>query len=252
MIDNRVGRSIVQIVPLLSFPYELCCTVRKRIMGVCCIPRSGLEYFEIGTVVEGDMDMPGKHLILASTSPRRKELLETVGAAFEIIPSGVDEQILPSWTPLEVVLHLSAQKAEAVYQKQADYSGKVIIAADTVVAAGEHILGKPTDRSDARRMLKMLQGRTHEVYTGVTCIDGDTGRSLAKYQRTEVTLKNASDDEIDRYVMTGEPMDKAGSYAIQGIGALFVNRINGDYFNVVGLPLFTLNEMLSQFGAVLL
>lgn len=175
-------------------------------------------------------------IILASASPRRKELLEQVGAEFEIMPA-VGEEIITDSSPQQAVLDLSAQKAAEVAGKvQGD---AVILGADTVVAFGGRILGKPKDEADAKQMLSMLSGNTHSVYTGVSIVVKQSGesRSYSFYEETEVTMYPLSEEQIISYIRTGEPMDKAGSYGIQGKGAVFIESIQGDYNNVVGLPI---------------
>lgn len=175
-------------------------------------------------------------IILASASPRRKELLEQVGAEFEIIPA-VGEEIITDSRPQQAVLGLSAQKAAEVAAKvQGD---AIVLGADTVVAFGDKILGKPKDEMDAEQMLSMLSGNTHSVYTGVSIVVKQSGQSRAYsfYEETEVTMYPLSKQQILSYIRTGEPMDKAGSYGIQGRGALFIEKIQGDYNNVVGLPI---------------
>ena len=184
-----------------------------------------------------------KQVILASNSPRRREILSLSGMDFLVDAADVDEDI-PVDDPAKLVRKLSHRKAEAIAHRHAD---SVIIGADTVVAVdlsdgGEsQILGKPADEKAAFDMLRLLSGRTHQVHTGVTIIstDGD-GRIVDKRtfsETTEVTFYPLSDDEIRSYILTGEPMDKAGAYGIQGRGALLVKKIDGDYLNVVGLPL---------------
>ncbi|MNP41983.1 Septum formation protein Maf [compost metagenome] len=141
------------------------------------------------------------------------------------------------------------RKAMAVYRGlEGQEQDAIIVGSDTVVVLDGDILGKPMDQQDAERMLARLQGRTHRVFTGVACIDAGNGQSVVHYRQTEVTMKELSEATIGAYVQTGEPMDKAGSYAIQGIGASLVDRIEGCYFNVVGLPLSLLSDMLDGFG----
>lgn len=175
-----------------------------------------------------------KHMILASASPRRRELLHQVGIEPEIIPSHVEE-VITSTEPDQVVMELSAQKAEDV---AAGYQGQdvVVIGADTVVTVDGQILGKPKDRADAVRMITMLAGRSHQVYTGVTLVAGRTGKRVTFAEETDVLVYPMTKAQIERYVDTGEPMDKAGAYGIQGYFAAYVQGIRGDYTNVVGLP----------------
>ena len=171
-------------------------------------------------------------IILASNSPRRKELLEQVGIEFEVMSSDVDE-ITDKTAPADVVMDLSRIKAEAVARNN---KGVVVLAADTVVAYNGHILGKPKDEADAFKMLKLLSGKAHQVFTGVTIVD-EAGESNSFFESTDVLMYENSDELIKKYIATGEPMDKAGAYGIQGKGAVLVKEIKGDYNNVVGLPL---------------
>lgn len=172
-------------------------------------------------------------LILASASPRRKELLEQIGLTFSVIPAKGEETITKK-QPHEVVMELSEQKALEVADCLTQEC--LVIGADTVVAVDGAILGKPKDEEDALKMLWNLQGRTHEVYTGVTLCKTAGAEKYTFYEKTEVTMYPATKEELIAYIKTGEPMDKAGAYGIQGIGAKLVEKINGDYNNVVGLP----------------
>lgn len=188
-------------------------------------------------------------IILASTSPRRKELIASLHLAFDVIPSHANEDTPPEWTPEQTVQELALRKALAVYRGlEGREQEAIIVGSDTVVVLDGEILGKPLDETDAERMLSRLQGRVHRVFTGVACIDAGNGQSLVHYRQTDVTMKELSDATIRAYVQTGEPSDKAGSYAIQGIGASLIDRIEGCYFNVVGLPLSLLSDMLDGFG----
>nr|WP_288809546.1 Maf family protein [uncultured Anaerostipes sp.] len=173
-----------------------------------------------------------KHIILASASPRRKEILELADLKFDIMPSNAQE-ITTKTAPNEVVMELASIKAKDIYKKSEKQS--MIVGADTVVAYQGQILGKPTDEADAKRMLTMLSGQTHEVYTGVCVIED--GKTKTFYEETKVTFYEISDEQIDHYIKTGEPMDKAGSYGIQGKAAVFIKGIEGDYYNVVGFPI---------------
>lgn len=186
-------------------------------------------------------------IILASGSPRRRELLALLGLPFEVISSDADESTPPGLAPAEIVRRLALRKAEAV-RPSAGERGAVIVGSDTIVVLGNQVLGKPADKQDSRDMLQLLQGRTHQVYTGVACIGLPEGKTVVEHRVTSVTMRAMSMDEISAYIATGEPADKAGSYAIQGLGATLVERIEGCYFNVVGLPLSLLGEMLSGFG----
>ncbi len=182
-----------------------------------------------------------EELILASGSPRRKELLTLAGIPFTIETAEVEETFEASWTPAEVVLHLSALKARAV---SARHPGRTVLGADTIVALDGEILGKPADREDAFRMLRTLSGRTHEVYTGVCITDGTKEDRF--FERTEVTFFDLTDEEIRAYVATGEPLDKAGAYGIQGRGIVLVKSVTGDFPNVIGLPVGVVKKRLAS------
>lgn len=194
-------------------------------------------------------------LILASGSPRRKELLEQVGIEFDILPAK-GEEVITSTVPSQVVMELSAQKAEeAAGRFEAELgaateaeSAVVILGADTVVAYDDRILGKPKDKEDAVDMLKMLSGNIHSVFTGVTLIFCKNGMQKKEsfFAETKVTMYPLTEQEIRVYVETGEPMDKAGAYGIQGKGAVLVEKIDGDYNNVVGLPVAMVCRKLSE------
>ena len=179
-------------------------------------------------------------LILASQSPRRQELLKLLGLPFTVRVADIDET-LGTCAPEEAVAQLSRKKAEAV-RRSAD---ELVIGADTVVVLDGKVLGKPSDETDAFRMLRSLSGRRHQVMTGVTVLQGDRCTSVTEV--TEVSFRPLSDGDILSYIATGDPMDKAGSYGIQNGGALFVDGIHGDYFNVVGLPVCRLNLILKEF-----
>ena len=181
--------------------------------------------------------------ILASQSPRRKELLGRAGYAFDIIVSEVDETIPDGLSPSEAVLLLSRRKADAV---STQYPGAVVLGCDTVVALNGQILGKPVDAADAKAMLSALSGNTHTVFSGV-CIT-DAVQTEAFYTATDVTFYPLAEETVDSYIATGEPMDKAGAYGIQGLGCVLVERIRGDYSNVVGLPLAESARVLASFG----
>ena len=199
-------------------------------------------------------------IILASQSPRRKELLEQIGLEFEICPAK-GEEIITKAIPEEVVMELSKQKAEEVAAMVSSYSEThreittpsdiLVIGADTVVAYDGKILGKPKDEADAKAMLTMLSGNTHSVFTGVTLVLIDkSGRAgeLVFYEKTDVKMHEMTEAEIDRYIATGEPMDKAGSYGIQGKCAIYIEKIDGDYNNVVGLPITRIYQELKKIG----
>lgn len=191
-------------------------------------------------------------LILASASPRRKELLEQVGAEFEIIPSK-GEEIITSSRPEEVVVELSVQKAEEVACRIQE-KDVIILGADTVVVFDGQILGKPKDEAEAERILSMLSGNTHSVYTGVTLIVMQDGKSERHsfYEETKVTMYSMTKQQILSYIRTGEPMDKAGAYGIQGKGALYIEKIHGDYNNVVGLPVAKIFQRMRKSGIEIL
>lgn len=172
-----------------------------------------------------------KKIILASSSPRRRELLQTAGLEFEIHVKDVDESIPDGTEPAEAAKMTAAKKAAAVAEYHKDC---IVIGADTIVVAGGKILGKPKDEADAKAMLRMLSGIEHEVITGVCIICGGESHNFA--QTSKVKFYDLTDDEIADYVASKEPMDKAGAYGIQGLGCTLVEHIEGDYFNIVGLP----------------
>ncbi len=182
-------------------------------------------------------------VILASGSPRRRELLSLLGWPFSVEIPQVDESLIPGETPEDTVLRLASKKAEAV---SCVFTDKAVIAADTVVVFSGEILGKPKDKDDAFSMIKRLEGGPHRVMTGLSLSYG--GRLLSHVEVTEVVFRSMTDDQIRSYVETGEGLDKAGAYGIQGQGALMVRRIEGDYFNVVGLPLYSLSLMMEAIG----
>lgn len=172
-------------------------------------------------------------IILASKSPRRKEILETMGVSFEIDVADVDESVSDDFSPVEAVCEISKRKAQRIAERHGE--DEIVISADTVVVIDGKIIGKPKDKEDAFCILKNLSGRTHEVYTGFTvCANGKT---KTDFEVTKVHFKELCDDDIRRYIETGEPMDKAGAYGIQQKGNLFVDYIHGDYYNVVGFPI---------------
>lgn len=184
-------------------------------------------------------------IILASQSPRRRELLYQMGLTqFTIRPALGEEIADPGLTPAQLVEALSRQKAEEVARRSDP--GDLIIAADTVVSIDGQILGKPRNEDHAREMLSHLSGRENTVYTGVTVRRGD--QILTQHEASQVRFRPLSPAEIDAYVRSGEPMDKAGAYGVQGLGALLVERLDGDFFNVMGLPVLRLSRMLERFG----
>lgn len=185
-------------------------------------------------------------IILASASPRRKELLSQLGLEFTIVIPHVDEKTRQGEHPEDFCRRISMDKAAIVSQ---DYPDALIIAADTIVVIDGKILGKPHENKEARAYLTLLEGRTHEVYTGYTIMY--KGESRTKVIRTRVHFRSMSEEEILWYIATGEPLDKAGAYAVQGIGSIFVDRLEGSYTNVIGLPLSDLYYDLKGFGIVL-
>jgi len=196
-----------------------------------------------------------KQIILASASPRRKELLEQIGLEFQICPAA-GEEIITTEDPPEAVRMLSFQKADEVWDNQKERQDHIlVIGADTVVAYGGEILGKPKDQADAVRMLNMLQGREHQVCTGVTMVwKSDDGKKnvYTFHVTTSVVLYSMTEEEIAEYVRSGEPMDKAGAYGIQGRFAAFVRSVSGEYNNVVGLPVGRLYQELNAFDLLML
>ena len=189
-----------------------------------------------------------KPVVLASSSPRRKELLERIGLRFTVDPVEVDEKLAPSRDPLRLARSISLKKALAASRRHPD---ALVIAADTFGVIDGQMLGKPSGRAEAVAMLKKMSGNWHRVITGFTLIDGVTGKTVSRTTQTLVHFRKLSISEIKAYVETGEPLDKAGAYAIQGLGALLVDRIEGDYYNVIGLPLSALAVELRKFGVSL-
>lgn len=190
-----------------------------------------------------------KKIILASASPRRKELLENIGLKFEVEPSNHPEDISYRLKPHELARSISHKKALAIAGK---YKNAIIIAADTFVVFRGKIMGKPKTEAEARKMLATLSGKSHSVITGFTVIDTDEKKTLSRSVETKVHVKKLTPEEIDAYVKTEEPLDKAGAYAIQGLGSAIVEKIEGDYFNVIGLPLCALTDSLKEFGIQIL
>lgn len=186
-----------------------------------------------------------RKIILASSSPRRKQLLEMVGLKFETIHSDFDEVLNPKLKPEDQPAYLSLEKAKKVALENPD---AIIIAADTDVIIENKILGKAKDTKDAKRMLSFLSGKIHTVVTAFTILDSKSKKIITKSISTKITLRNISQKEIDWYIKTEKPFDKAGAYGIQDRAALFVEKIDGDFFVVVGLPIFELFKTLKQFG----
>ena len=186
-----------------------------------------------------------KTIILASASPRRKELLKIIGLKFKVEPSNFEENVSSQSEPHELAKSLSFGKARLVAK---NHKRALVIAADTFIVFEGRILGKPHTETAAIEMLETINGKTHSVITGFTIIDTERRRTLSRSVETKVHLKELSSDEINAYVESKEPLDKAGAYAIQGLGSVIVDRIEGDYFNVIGLPLSALAESLKEFG----
>ena len=184
-------------------------------------------------------------LVLASASPRRRELLAQAGFTFEVHPAHIPEDPLPNEDPIAYVVRLAREKAQAVFAQLStnpETADLAVLGADTTVTLDNHILGKPEDAADAARMLRLLSGRTHRVITGVALVTATSAEVAAEV--TAVRFLTLSDEEIEAYISTGEPMDKAGAYAIQGRAARWIPRIEGCYFNVVGLPIALVSTLL--------
>jgi septum formation protein len=190
-----------------------------------------------------------QEIVLASASPRRRELLAQVGISFQVVPSHADETMLADETPESHVMRLSCDKALEVARRP-HQRGRWFIGSDTVVVRGEVVLGKPADASEATGMLASLSGRSHRVISGYAVLDRQSGRMLSDVVTTRVFFKDLTSREIEGYIATGEPFDKAGAYAIQGIGAFMIPRIEGSYTNVVGLPLCAVISALEELGAI--
>jgi septum formation protein len=198
-----------------------------------------------GAAVEADR--PGA-LVLASASPRRRELLEQAGVPHEVVPADIDEESLPGESAREMTRRLAREKALAVARRLAGGTPRHVLGSDTTVALDGRVFGKPSDADDALRLLRALAGRTHLVITAIAVVDT---RSLAVFERvveSRVSMRSAGDDELRAYVATGEPLDKAGAYAIQGGGAALVCRLEGSRTNVIGLPVEETLELLSRAG----
>ena len=182
-------------------------------------------------------------LVLASASPRRRELLAQIGLSVDVVPADIDESILPGECAVQYVGRLAQAKAAAVAEK---WAGRVVLAADTAIAFNDEILGKPRSPAEAMAMLTVLSGKTHDVLTGAAIVYDQT--SHWQVVRTKVRMRTLSTQQIESYVATGEPLDKAGSYGIQGLGAVLIEGIEGSYSNVVGLPLAETAELLAKVG----
>lgn len=192
--------------------------------------------------------MPSLEIILASNSPRRRELLSNAGIAFVSDPADVDESRRPDEQPEMYAVRLALDKARATASR---HTGGLVVGADTIVVVDGEVLGKPESEADAVRMLTMLSGRAHEVITGVAVVDASGGRSITAAETTRVRMRKLDPGLIEAYVKSGEPMDKAGGYGIQGRASLFVESVEGCYFNVVGLPMARLGVMLEEMGVPL-
>ncbi len=186
-----------------------------------------------------------RNIVLASASPRRKALMEQIGLPFTVNAADNEETVRQGVEPHRLVRRISREKARSVAPKYAD---ALIIAADTIGVIDGQIIGKPHSVKEAREMLSLLSGKAHRVISGITVMDTATSKVMSRSVETTVYMKKLTIREIDNYVKSGEPLDKAGAYAIQGLGAVIIDRIEGDYFNVMGLPLATLSEMLKKFG----
>jgi septum formation protein len=187
--------------------------------------------------------MTTPRVVLASQSPRRRDLLNLIGIPHTVRPADIDESVLPGERPLDCVERLARAKARRVAAEERD---AVVIGADTVVVIDDHILNKPVDQADARAMLRKLAGREHVVHTAVCVINDST--EIAGVETVAVHFRPLSGAEIDAYIATGEPMDKAGAYGIQGYGATIVERVSGDFFAVMGLPLVRLTRLFAATG----
>ena len=186
-----------------------------------------------------------RKIVLASASPRRKELLENIGCRFSVVISDADEDQIPKdLEPGTYVRELSLLKATQA-AKHVD-KNTLVIGADTVVESEGRILGKPKDKNEAFEMLKAMSGNTHYVYTGITVVDTNDMHAVSQYEKTAVTMREISDREINYYINNFKVLDKAGAYGIQEYASVFVSRIEGDYFNIVGLPLCRLSQMISK------
>ncbi len=186
-----------------------------------------------------------RKIILASASPRRREILGITGLKFTVCKGDYEEDLGLSLRPRELARFLSRKKAESVAHR---YKNAIIIAADTFIVFRDKVLGKPHTGKEAERMLRALSGKAHSVITGFTIMDTGGGKRLSKSVETKVCFRKLDKKEISVYVRSKEPLDKAGAYAIQGLGAVFIRKIDGDFFNVMGLPLYALTESLKKFG----
>lgn len=187
-------------------------------------------------------------LILASASPRRKQLLRSAGFIFQVVPSTIEEDYQPGEPPEVFVERMAGRKADQVAQRYAQQPAVVVLGADTIVVVNGEVLGKPRSSAAAGQIVQKLAGRTHEVITGVALVEPVTGKRILRHVRTRVTFLPLSQEEVEAYVASSEPLDKAGAYGIQGWASRFVSGIEGCYFNVVGLPLSLLYSLLRDHG----
>lgn len=194
------------------------------------------------------MNAPGRRLVLASASPRRQELLRQLGIPFDVVPSDLPEEWPPTGSARDAVTALALAKARAVCRR---LGAALVLGADTAVVLDRQVFGKPESAEDARRMLRALRGREHEVITGVALVEAASGREAAAAVVSRVRMRDYGEAEIEAYVASGEPFDKAGAYAIQGAGSALVEDVRGCYTNVVGLPLTTTRRMLEAWGVIL-
>ena len=183
------------------------------------------------------------NIILASASPRRKEILENTNVKFKIMASSIEELRLEGESPCQMVMRLAFEKGIDIASRQ---KSDLVISADTIVVLDNTVLGKPKDEIEARKMITSLSGRTHQVITGISLINLDNNKKIIDYVISNVKFKNLSEEDINDYIRTKESLDKAGAYGIQGYGALLVEEIQGDYFNIVGLPISRLSDLLKN------
>lgn len=183
------------------------------------------------------------NIILASASPRRKEILENASVKFEVMASSIEELTLDGESPCQMVMRLACEKGMDIASRQ---KNDLIISADTIVVIDNTVLGKPENEIEARKMITSLSGRTHQVITGISLINLDNNKKIIDYVISNVKFKNLSEEDINDYIRTKESLDKAGAYGIQGYGALLVDEIQGDYFNIVGLPISRLSDLLKK------
>lgn len=186
-----------------------------------------------------------KEIILASTSPRRHEAARAMGLEFKIVPSDYEEDMDLEKSPEDLVMYLAHGKAADVAKK---HKKGIVIGVDTIVVFNDKILGKPRDKEDAFNMLKSFSGKTQEVYSGVCLIDCETGKMIKDYEITKVKFRKVDDSEINSYVATGEPLDKAGAYGIQDLSSIFIEKVDGCYFNVTGFPVYNIYKNLRKLG----